>query len=138
MKIISKLTQIPTMNSINPWINTKTSKTKHQTNDKNEQMASISPKSGTISTNIRSYKSVVSKNARLIKTDFAWQSRFHVPIIRDSKSFENIQNYIAINPANWEKDKFHLYTIRTNYRKTIICLILKNRSNFISLDSVIH
>jgi putative transposase len=74
---------------------------------KNEQMAKISPKSGTISTIIRSYKSVVSKNARLIFEEFAWQSRFHDHIIRDAQSFERIQNYIANNPENWNEDKFY-------------------------------
>ena len=36
----------------------------------NEQMAKISPKPGTISTIIRSYKSVVTKNAHYIHADF--------------------------------------------------------------------
>ena len=75
--------------------------------NKNQQMANISPKSGTISTIIRSYKSVVSKNARLIHADFGWQSRFHDHIIRNAQSFETIQNYISNNPLNWDKDKFY-------------------------------
>lgn len=75
--------------------------------DKNEQMAKISPNSGTISTIIRSYKSVVTKNAHFIHADFGWQSRFHDHIIRDSESFERIQNYIENNPANWKEDKFY-------------------------------
>ena len=74
--------------------------------NKNEQMAKISPKSGTISTIVRSYKSVVSKYARQIHADFEWQPRFHDHIIRDARSFETIQNYIANNPRNWQKDKF--------------------------------
>lgn len=74
---------------------------------KNEQMAKISPKPGSISTIIRSYKSVVSKNARKIHADFGWQSRFHDHIIRNTTSFNNIQNYITENPLNWGKDKFH-------------------------------
>lgn len=74
---------------------------------KNEKMAKISPKSGTISTIIRSYKSVVSKNAHLIHADFEWQERFHDYIIRDSESFERIQNYIENNVANWKDDKFY-------------------------------
>lgn len=77
------------------------------TNNKNEQMANISPNSGTISTIIRSFKSVVSKNARLIHADFGWQTRFHDHIIRDAQSFENIQTYIENNPLKWVKDKFH-------------------------------
>ena len=44
------------------------------TNTKNQQMANISPKPGSISTIIRSYKSVVTKNVRKIHTDFGWQS----------------------------------------------------------------
>lgn len=76
--------------------------------NKNEQMAKISPKSGTISTIVRSYKSAVSKNAHLIHTDFEWQPRFHDHIIRDARSFETIQNYIANNPLNWQKDKFYV------------------------------
>ncbi|HSD08988.1 transposase [Flavobacterium sp.] len=74
---------------------------------KNEQMAKISPKSGTISAIMRSYKSVVTKNAHPIHTDFSWQERFHDHIIRNSDSFERIQNYIADNVSNWQEDKFY-------------------------------
>ena len=74
---------------------------------KNKQMAKISPKPGSISTIIRSYKSVVSKNAREIQSNFSWQSRFHDHIIRNNQSFVKIQNYISDNPLNWSKDKFY-------------------------------
>ncbi len=37
-----------------------------------EKMADISPKKGSLSSVIRSYKSSVSRQARLIHTDFAW------------------------------------------------------------------
>src|SRR5690606_23605722 len=57
---------------------------------KNDAMAKISPKPGSVSTIIRSYKSVVSKNARLIHVDFGWQTRFYDHIIRNPKSFEII------------------------------------------------
>ena len=70
-------------------------------------MAKISPKLGTISTIIRSYKSVLTKNAHYIHADFEWQERFHDHIIRDSESFERIQNYIENNVANWKDDKFY-------------------------------
>lgn len=68
---------------------------------KNQFMAQKSPKSGSISTIIRSYKSVVSKHARKINPNFEWQSRFHDSIIWNKKSFERIQNYITNNPANF-------------------------------------
>lgn len=63
-------------------------------------------KPNTIGTIINQFKRIVTINARKINADFAWQSRFHDHIIRDAQSFENIQNYIANNPANWAKDKF--------------------------------
>lgn len=59
-----------------------------------------------ISRIIRWYKGRCSFEMRKIHTDFGWQSRFHDHIIRDAYSFETIQNYIANNPLNWEKDKF--------------------------------
>ncbi len=71
---------------------------------KNQQMSKISPKSGSISTIIRSYKSVVSKNIRLIEPNFKWLSRYHDIIIRDAMSFENIQKYILNNPKNYKKE----------------------------------
>lgn len=76
--------------------------------NKNEQMANISPKSGTISTILRSYKSVVTKNARFIRADFGWQPRFHDHIIRNAPEWERIQTYIENNPMNWKEDKFYL------------------------------
>ena len=81
--------------------------TNDQNEIKNEKMVKISPKPGTISTIIRSYKSVVTKNAHYIHADFEWQERFHDHIIRDSESFERIQNYIENNVANWKDDKFY-------------------------------
>ena len=73
----------------------------------NEFMANISPKSNSISTIIRSYKSAVTKHARRLGYRFAWQSRFYDHIIRDEKSFYTISNYIINNPAKWTDDKFY-------------------------------
>ena len=78
------------------------------TENKNEFLSKISPKPGSISTIIRSYKSVVSKNSRLINPEFQWQSLFHDHIIRNSESFEKIQNYIENNPINWKEDTFYI------------------------------
>lgn len=54
----------------------------------------------TISSILGSYKSAVTKHANRLGFDFGWQDRFHDHIIRDAKSFENIQNYIANNGMN--------------------------------------
>lgn len=70
------------------------------------QMAKISPKSNSVSTIIRSYKSAVTKHGNRLGIEFAWQARFHDRIIRNAQEFENIRNYIADNPKNWKKDKF--------------------------------
>ena len=72
-----------------------------------EFMASISPKSDSVSTIIRSYKSAVTKHTHRLGFDFAWQTRFHDHIIRDNISFENIQTYINENPIKWVDDKFY-------------------------------
>jgi len=70
------------------------------------QMAKISPKSNSVSTIIRSYKSSVTKHGNRLGYEFAWQARFHDHIIHNAQEFENIRNYIADNPRNWKKDKF--------------------------------
>lgn len=70
---------------------------------KNEKMSKISPKPGSISTIIRSYKSVVTKHAHKINSDYEWQTLFHDRIIRDAREFDNVQKYILNNPRNWKK-----------------------------------
>lgn len=60
-----------------------------------------------ISKIIRWYKGRCSFECRKIHSNFGWQSRFHDHIIRNSKSFDIIQNYIFENPLNWKNDKFY-------------------------------
>ncbi|HNX55736.1 MAG TPA: hypothetical protein PKO30_09145, partial [Prolixibacteraceae bacterium] len=74
---------------------------------KNQYMASISPKPGTLSAMIRSYKSAVTKRCHDNHiSNFGWQSRFHDHIIRNQEEFDRIERYIMENTANWETDKF--------------------------------
>lgn len=73
---------------------------------KNEFMAAISPKSNTVSTIIRSYKSAVTKYCNRLELPIAWQSRFHDHIIRSDESFQRISKYINDNPMNWPEDQF--------------------------------
>jgi len=72
-----------------------------------EKMADISPKQRSLSSVIRSYKSSVSRQARLIHADFAWQTRFHDHIIRDESKYWKIREYIRDNPARWGDDKYN-------------------------------
>ena len=60
-----------------------------------------------ISKIVRRYKGRCSFECKKINPNFAWQSRFHDHIIRNSKSFENIQNYIEQNPLKWKEDTFY-------------------------------
>ena len=65
------------------------------------------PQSKNLASIIRGFKIGVTKNARQINPDFAWQARFHDRIIRDDKSFHTISEYIVNNPAKWIEDKFY-------------------------------
>ncbi|GGK74938.1 transposase [Rufibacter glacialis] len=61
----------------------------------------------TLSSIIGSYKSAVTRFARSIQPNFAWQARFHDHIIRNAKDHKNIAHYIYHNPQNWADDKFY-------------------------------
>ncbi len=74
---------------------------------KNEKMAEISPKSGSVSAILRSYKSAVTKHANRLELPNGWHVRFHDHIIRDDAEYQRISNYIITNPENWDKDKFN-------------------------------
>lgn len=60
-----------------------------------------------ISRIIRWYKGRCTFEMRKINPNFGWHSRFHDHIIRDSESFDRIQNYIEENPSKWNEDKFY-------------------------------
>jgi REP element-mobilizing transposase RayT len=60
--------------------------------DANAKMSEISPKAGSLSVVIRSYKSAVTRWAGLNGyKDFAWQPRFYDHIVRDETSLHNMQ-----------------------------------------------
>lgn len=64
----------------------------------------ISPKPKSLSTIIRSYKSICTKTINSFQSDiyFSWHSRFYERIIRDEIEFENVKKYIINNPKNQE------------------------------------
>ncbi len=65
----------------------------------------ISPKTGSLSVAVRSFKSAVTKLAHNAGHEFGWQERFWDHIIRDEEELNRIRNYIRANPSNWENDK---------------------------------
>ena len=74
-------------------------------NPVSQQMQKISPKSGSLSVIIGSYKSIVTRESKQIINYFTWQPRFYDHIIRDDKSLNKIRQYIINNPAKWEFDR---------------------------------
>jgi hypothetical protein len=55
---------------------------------------------------IRGFKIGVTKIARLIHADFAWQSQNHDRIIRSNGEYKRFSTHIKNNPANWRDDEF--------------------------------
>jgi hypothetical protein len=74
--------------------------------NKNEFMANIAPKKGSLSSVIRSFKSAVTSYANDNNIQSDWQSRFHDRIVRNAEEYQRIFDYITNNPKNWKSDKF--------------------------------
>ena len=85
---------------------TDESSTNPQQSETNK-MAAISPKSGSVSRVIGSYKSAVTKHAHRLGYEFKWQTRFYDHIIRNENDYFRISNYIKNNPHNWNNDKLN-------------------------------
>ena len=71
---------------------------------KNQRMSKISPKKGSISAIIRSYKSICTKpvNQKLNSRINLWQPRFWDHIIRSENDLIRIRKYIKNNPGKWK------------------------------------
>jgi REP element-mobilizing transposase RayT len=66
------------------------------------------PVSNSLSIVIGAFKSAVTKRINQERNTpgvSVWQSRFYDHIIRDEKDYDNIVNYIYMNPSNWETDE---------------------------------
>ena len=62
---------------------------------------------------IRSFKSAVTKSAHdleLFDGVKIWQRNYYEHIIRDEDDYQQIADYIAANPINWEYDHENLKT----------------------------
>ena len=69
-------------------------------------MSKMSPKPGSLSIVIRSYKSALTNWAHQNHfPDFQWQTRFYDHIIRDESDYKRIEKYIINNPARWQDEK---------------------------------
>jgi hypothetical protein len=73
----------------------------------NQVMSSLSPKAGTLSRIIGSYKTACTRMIKSVCTaPFSWQSHFHDRIIRDEWERQNVESYILNNPSKWEEDVY--------------------------------
>jgi len=80
------------------------------TETKNEGMSKISPKKGTISSVIRSYKSAVTKSCNANQIPFKWQPGFYEHVIRNNEDLKLTREYIVNNPVKWHLDKYNRTT----------------------------
>ena len=69
----------------------------------NETMSSISPKPGSLSVVVRSYKSEVTKQAHIFDSNFYWQRKFYDSNICTAGQLSRIRKYILNNTHNWDK-----------------------------------
>ena len=60
-----------------------------------------------LSSIVGSFKSIVTKYARKIDLQFAWQPRFYEHIIRDRQDYLNTIDYIRDNPKKWQEDEYN-------------------------------
>jgi putative transposase len=68
--------------------------------------AEISPRRGSLSVIIRTFKAAVTTFCRTNGyQDFRGQSRFYDHIIHDDKDLDNVRNYIIDNPLKWATDE---------------------------------
>jgi REP element-mobilizing transposase RayT len=91
---------VSTKNSTNP--------TTHGKNEPPKTMSAISPKPGSLSEIVRSFKSAATKcinESRRTPGIPVWQPRFHDHIIRNNHELFAIRRYIRNNPANWADDR---------------------------------
>ena len=76
------------------------------------RFSKISPKQGSLSVIIGSFKSAVAKQIHETGCrKFSWQARFYDRIIRSEEELYHIRKYIEQNPLKWEIEKNIPYNI---------------------------
>ncbi len=69
----------------------------------------IGANAGSVGAVLGSYKAAVTRDINKlleVRAPRVWQTRYHDHIIRSEPELQQIQAYIAANPARWEEDKF--------------------------------
>ena len=70
-------------------------------------MQIVSHQRGLLSTTTGGIKRAVTRFAHRHQIPFAWQSRFHDHIIRNTDEMNRIAKYIENNVAQWSFDEFY-------------------------------
>jgi len=77
----------------------------------NLNMSKISPKKYSLSSIIRSYKSICTKIINKIqnKIFFTWKPKFHDHIIRNKHELKRIRKYIKYNHLKWQNNDYYIF-----------------------------
>lgn len=105
--ILSFSSKVEVPPNSNPTSNSASNDSKIQPHS-SEFYQRISPKPRSVSTIVRSYKSICTRHIRgaFPCKDFGWQERFWDSLIRDDDSLSHISRYIVNNPLSWKDDRF--------------------------------
>jgi REP-associated tyrosine transposase len=69
-------------------------------------LAATSPKAGSLSALVRSYKSGVALRCHEIGLrNVSWQPRFYDQIVRKNSALAAVRDYVAKNPGNWPHER---------------------------------
>jgi len=90
-----------------PW-HVSTEKWRACADGKNPKMQDIANHQGRLSTVVGGLKQSVTRYARKNQITFAWQTRFHEHIIRNTNEMNRIAKYIETNVAKWDIDEFNV------------------------------
>lgn len=61
----------------------------------------------TLSQYVGAFKSAITREARKLNPDFAWQKRYHDHLIRNCSDGNRISEYIQNNVCRWDSDCFY-------------------------------
>ena len=75
--------------------------------DAENVMKTMAQQKGKLSVAIGGFKQSVTRFANENDIEFAWQTRFHDHIIRETDELNRIATYIENNVANWVDDEFY-------------------------------
>jgi hypothetical protein len=84
-----------------------------KTRDPDDVFSMMSPRRGTLSVVVRTYKAAVTTGCRAAgHAAFGWQRGFYEHVVRNGRELEAIRRYIRDNPRRWALDRDNLANAR--------------------------